>query len=125
MIQETKAIKNNLTIVWIHLANAHGAIPHALIAALDHYHIPLTITSYLGDIQLRFKTVHFTTLWQNLEMGIVPGYTVSSILFVMGINLFITASGKEARGPVMESDIQQPPVRGYMDDFTVLDCMVW
>ncbi|RXN24418.1 reverse transcriptase [Labeo rohita] len=105
-------------------ANAYGSIPHALIhAALDHYlipqHIKGMIISYFGGIQLRFKTGHFTTQWQNLEKGIVTGCTISPILFIMGMNLIIAAAGKEARGPKMQSGIRQPPIRGYMDDLTV------
>ncbi|RXN04865.1 hypothetical protein ROHU_009462 [Labeo rohita] len=80
MIRETKASNGNLTVVWLDLANAYGSIPHALIhAALDHYlipqHIKGMIISYFGRIQLRFKTGHFTTQWQNLEKGIVTGCT--------------------------------------------------
>ncbi|RXN28661.1 reverse transcriptase [Labeo rohita] len=124
MIQETKASNGNLTVVWLDLANAYGSIPHALIhAALDHYlipqHIKGMIISYFGGIQLRFKTGHFTTQWQNLEKGIVTGCTISPILFIMGMNLIIAAAGKEARGPKMQSGIRQPPIRGYMDDLTV------
>ncbi len=119
-----KASKGNLTVVWLDLANAYGSIPHALIhAALDHYHIPRhikgMITSYFGRIQLRFKTAYFTTQWQSLEKGIVTGCTISPILFVIGMNLLITAAEKEAHGPKMESGIRQPPIRGYMDDLTI------
>lgn len=102
MIWEAKASKGNLTVVWLDLANPYRLIPHALIyAALDHYHIPQhikgMITSYFGGVKLRFKTVHFTTQWQSLEKDIVTGYTVSPILFVMGMNLLITAAEKEAK----------------------------
>ncbi|XP_034721949.1 uncharacterized protein LOC117940937, partial [Etheostoma cragini] len=124
MIREAKSSKGNLTVVWLDLANAYGSIPHVLIhAALDHYHIPQhikgMITSYFRGIQLRFKTAHFTTQWQSLEKGIVTGCTISPILFVMGMNLLITAAEKEARGPIMESGIRQHAIRGYMDDLTV------
>jgi len=37
----------------------------------------------------------------------------------MGMNLLITAAGKESRGPAMESRIRQPQIRGFMDDFTI------
>lgn len=38
----------------------------------------------------------------------------------MGMNLLITAPEKETRGAKMESGIRQPPIRGYMDDLTVM-----
>ena len=56
---------------------------------------------------------------QDLEKGIVTGCTISPILFVMGMNLLITAAGKESTGPLMESGTRQPPIRGFMDDLTI------
>ncbi|XP_057673103.1 uncharacterized protein LOC130904394 [Corythoichthys intestinalis] len=124
MIQEAKVSKSNLTVVWLDLANAYGSIPHNLIdKAMEHYHIPHhirgMITSYLRGFKFRFKTVHFTTQWQDLEKGIVTGCTISPILFIMGMNLLIAAAQKESRGPLMKSGIRQPPIRGFMDDLTV------
>lgn len=124
LIREAKGNKGNLTVVWLDLANAYGSIPHGLInMAMEHYHIPHhtrgIITSYFGGFKLRFKTAQFTTQWQDLEKGIVTGCTISPILFVMGMNLLITAAGKESRGPTMESGIRQPPIRGFMDDLTI------
>ncbi|XP_026059304.1 uncharacterized protein LOC113043970 [Carassius auratus] len=121
---EAKGSKGNLTVVWLDLAYAYGSIPHGLInTAMEHYHIPyLTrgiITSYFGGFKLWFKTAHFTTQWQDLEKGIVTGCTISPILFVMGMNLLITAAEKEYRGPSMESGIRQPPIRVFMDDLTI------
>jgi len=106
MIQQAKASKNNLTVIWLDLANAYGAIPHTLIyIALDPYHIPLhikgIITSYLSGIQLQFKTAHFRTWWQNLEKGLVTTCTISPILFDMGMNRLITVGEK----PIMKSGI--------------------
>src|SRR4029434_1513287 len=69
--------------------------------------------------KLRFQTTQFTTQWQDLEKGIVTGCTISPILFIMGMNLLITAAVKESRGPIMESGIRQPPLRGFMDDLTI------
>lgn len=79
-------------------------------------HIKVMITGYFGGIQLRFKTAHFTTQWQSLEKGTVTGCTISPILFVMRINLLITAGRKLE---VQKSGIQRLPIRGYMDDLTL------
>lgn len=59
-----------------------------------------------------YCTAHFTAQWQSLEKGIVSGCEISPILMVMEMNLLITAAEKEVQGPKMESDIQQPPIRG-------------
>lgn len=40
--------------------------------------------------------------------------------FHHGMKILITAAGKEAQGPKLELDMQQPPIRGNMDDLTVI-----
>ena len=95
---------NDLTVVWLDLANAYGSIPHKLIEeAMKHYHIPEhiqgIINGYFDGIQLRFSIGDQTTPWQRLEKGIVTGCTISVVLFVMGMNLIINAAKRETRGP--------------------------
>lgn len=125
LIQEAKEKKGNLTVAWLDFANAYGSIPHNLIrVAMDHYHIPLhiqgMITDYLGDIKLRFQSAMFTTKWQPMEKGIVTGCTISPILFTMGMNLIITAASTKSRGPRTAAGSQQPAIRAFMDDLTVI-----
>ena len=125
LIQEAKEKKGNLTVAWLDFANAYGSIPHNLIqVAMDHYHIPHhiqgMITGYLGDIKLRFQSAMFTTKWQPVEKGIVTGCTISPILFVMGMNLIITAASTKSRGPKTAAGSQQPVIRAFMDDLTVI-----
>lgn len=122
LICEAKESKGNVTIVWLDLANAYGSIPHDLInAALEHYHNPHNIsgmiTNYFGRFKLRFMSAKFTTKWQTPEKGILMSCT--PILFIMGMNLLITAAGKESRGPQIEFGIRQPPKRGFLDDLTI------
>lgn len=104
--------------------NAYESIPHSLIiAALAYYHIIHhirgMISSYFGGFRVWFTAAHFTNQWQSLEKGIVTGCTISPMLFIMGMNLLITAASKASRGPLMESGIRQPPIRGFMDDLTI------
>ena len=124
LISEAKVNTQDLTVVWLDLANAYGTIPHSLIeTALKHYHIPdqviNIIRSYFGGIQLRFSVVDYTTSWQSLQKGIVTGCTISVILFIMGVNMIIKAGERETRGPKMNTDIRQPPSCGFMDDLTI------
>ena len=37
----------------------------------------------------------------------------------MGMNMIIKAGERETRGPKMNTDIRQPPSRGFMDDLTI------
>lgn len=48
----------------------------------------------------------------------VTGCAVSPILFVMGMNLIITAARKETSGPMMDSGVWQPTIWGFFDDLT-------
>lgn len=92
--------------------------------AMENYHIPHQIqemiTSYLGDIKLRFQSAMFTTKWQSVEKRIVTGCTISPILFVRGINLIISAGIIKSRGPKTAAGSQQPAIRAFMDDLTVI-----
>ena len=124
LIREARVNKSDLTVVWLDLANAYGAIPHQLIEkSLEHYHIPESIQKivkmYLGGINLRFAFNKQITDWQQLEKGIVTGCTVSVALFIMGMNIIIKAADRETRGPQTESGVRLPPNRGFMDDLTV------
>nr|XP_055041026.1 uncharacterized protein LOC129428141 [Misgurnus anguillicaudatus] len=125
LIQEAKEKKGSLTVVWLDFANAYGSIPHNLIqVALDYYHIPHNIkgiiTNYLRDIKLRFQSARFTTKWQPVEKGIVTGCTISPILFTMGMNPIISVASTKARGPKTATGCQQPAIRAFMDDLTVI-----
>ena len=100
LIHEAKVNRKDLTVVWLDLANAYGTIPHMLIEeSLKLYHIPEhfrgIIRSYFGGISLRFTTNTFTTTWQKPQKGIVNECTISVILFVMGMNMIITAGERE------------------------------
>ena len=41
------------------------------------------------------------------------------VLFIMGMNLLISAAQRETGGPKTESGIYLPPSRGFMDDLTL------
>jgi len=124
MLEEARAGKKDLAIVWLDLENAYGSVPHQLIkTALAKYHIPeqarRVITQYLDGLQIRFTVNGMTTSWQNLERGIVTGCTISVILFVAAMNLLIEPSTRQSRGPKTRSGVRQPPIRAFMDDLTL------
>jgi len=77
------------------------------------------ITSYIDGIKLRFSVGDQLTKWQKLEKVIVTGFTVSVVLFVMGMNMLINAAIRETRGPKTDSGIYLPSSRGFMDDLTL------
>jgi len=124
LIRKSKIKKQDLTVVWLDLANAYGTVPHQLIDfALKHHHVPEQIQnivrSYYSDINMRFTTKNFTTSWIQLEKGTVTCCTVSVILFIAAMNLIMKAGDGKARGPKTKSDIRLPPNRSFMDDLTI------
>ena len=69
-IQEAKVNNNNLSVVWLDLANAYGSIPHKLIEfSLDFFHVPRKLKSFLMDyytsFQMRFSAGNYLTQWQK------------------------------------------------------------
>lgn len=91
--------------------------PHEHCAGPIPHHIRGMITSYFGGFKLQFTAAHFMQ-WKGLGKGIETSCIISPILFIMGMNLLITAAGKASRWPLMESSIHQLPIRGFMDDLT-------
>lgn len=93
IIGDTKGNGGNLTVLWLDLANSYGAIPHRLVeTTLKIYHVPERfqnlVQSYFERLYMRFTCRDFTTSWQRLEVGIVMGCTIISvILFSAAINL--------------------------------------
>ena len=78
----------------------YGSVPHKLIEeAIRKYHLPNKvqhlITEYYNKISVRFTVQEFAKNWKRLEKGIVTGSTVSVMLFVMAINLFVSSALKK------------------------------
>ncbi len=93
-IKSAKREKSDLSVLWMDLANAYGAVPHAMIRfAMEFIYIPgklqRLVLNYYNNFQMRFSTQQYTTSYQALEVGIPMGCTVSPILFVMSMELMI------------------------------------
>lgn len=100
--------KSNGCWAWLGQRISIWSVPHDLInAAMKHnhivHHIRGMITNYFEGFKLWFKSAHFTTLWQDLEV------TMDGTIFLMmitEIDVLITAAMKESRGSTMESSIR-------------------
>ncbi len=93
-IQRAKRERGDLHVVWLDLANAYGSVPHQLIEyALDFFYIPVCIRAlvakYFEDIKMCCTHQDFTTSWQQLEVGIAMGCSISSILFVAAFEVIL------------------------------------
>jgi len=56
LIRDAKIKKQDLTVVWIDLANAYGTVPHQLIDfALKHRHVPENIQNIVRSYYSNIK----------------------------------------------------------------------
>lgn len=124
-IQRAKRERGDLHVVWLDLANAYGSVPHQLIEfALDFFHVPVDIRAlvakYFGDLQMCCTHQDFTTGWQQLEVGIAMGCSISPILFIAAFEIILIGARKMVGGVKLPSGQRLPAVRGYMDDITTI-----
>ena len=120
-IQLAKRERRDLHVVFLDLANAFGSVPHSLLwEAFDYFRIPGSIKSlvkaYFLDIQLCFNTAEYTTGWQQLEIGIMAGCTISPLAFTMAMEVIIRASKWVVGGEKFQGGPRLPPIRAFMDD---------
>ena len=124
LIKEAKENKEDLSVLWLDLANAYGSMPHELIdEALKRHHVPsevrLLIADYYNGFFQRVSSGTVTSDWHRIERGIITGCTISAILFSLAMSMLVKASESECRGPKSKSGVRQPPIRAYMDDLTI------
>ncbi len=124
-IQTTKREKKELHVIWLDLANAYGSVPHLLIAyALEFFYIPdnirTMIMNYFQDMHMCFALKKVTTGWQQLEVGIAMGCSISPIRFVAAFEVILIGARQVVGGVRLPAGQRLPPLRSYMDDITCL-----
>lgn len=121
-LQKAKTEKEDISMIWLDLANAYGSVPHKLIqATMDFFWIPRSVQTvllkYYNRFKMRFTTGEFTTEWQRLEVGVAAGCTISGILFVLVMEMML-------RSTKCDSALVRTPLRAFMDDITVVSTNV-
>ena len=124
LLREAKERKEDLTVLWLDLANAYGSMPHKLVEeALKRHHVPPSVCDVIADYYknfwLRACSSSVTSEWQTLEKGIITGCTMSAVLFLLTMNILVKAAEVECRGPLSRSGVCQSTIRASMDDLTV------
>ena len=119
-IQNAKSTEEDLSVVWLDLANAYGSVPHKLLlAALDHFWIPkevqVILQKYYDSFLMRFTTESFTTDWARLEVGIAAGCSISVILFILVMEIILQATDTSE-----EITLVKNGKKAFMDDITVI-----
>ncbi|XP_063695334.1 uncharacterized protein LOC134826767 [Bolinopsis microptera] len=123
VLKEAKVKKKDLSVVWLDLANAYGAVPHVLIArALRFYNVPEKVINiilrYFSGVFGRFSSRTVTSDWQQFEIGIFMGCVISVILFVLCMNLgHEHLKSKVPRSiEYIKDDTPIPTLKLFMDD---------
>lgn len=117
--------QGDLAVLWLDLTNAYGTIPHNLVeTTLKTYHVLVRFQKLLqchfDNFKMRFIARDFTTTWQRLEVDNVTG-CISITLFSAVMKLLVKSAEMLRRGVVLASDIQQAPIRAFMDDLMITE----
>lgn len=111
LIREARIYPGYITSVWLDLVSAHP-----ICSALTHHESTPTLLCTLqnqGNHQRSFwqriSQIHFKIVYKGIEearRGITTGWTISAILFVMGMNLF--SAERETQGQKTSTVIRLP-----------------
>ncbi|XP_063688236.1 uncharacterized protein LOC134821425 [Bolinopsis microptera] len=123
VLKDARVKRKDLSVVWLDLANAYGAVPHLLIVkALRFYHIPEKVINivikYFSEVYGRFSSKTVTSEWQQFEIGIFMGCVISVILFVLCMNLSDEYLKMKVPRSVeyIKDGTAIPPLKLFMDD---------
>ena len=124
-IKESRKARRNVSVVWLDLANAFGAIPYPLIwKSLKAFHINQGIIQmlqqYFGGFKIRFITEDFIISWINLRVGIDVGCSISPTLFIMTMELILDALQSWTEKHNKQTMIATIPIKAFMDDMTIV-----
>ena len=128
-LKEARALKSNLAVIWLDIANAYGSIPHKLIVfALHRYGVSpqwiRLIEIYYKEIFSKSFSQSVTSSWHRHQWGIFAGCTLSIILFLAGMNIILEYS-MQARVPQFTTNNTVLPLLfAFMDDLTLMSAAV-
>ena len=124
-LQNSTANNNDLTAIWLDIANAYGLVPHQLIfSALQRYSVP---SSWIALLKVYYESIYsrcFSELspshWQQHFRGIFVGCTLSIILFLSAMNMII-----EYALPLQYCTVNGcPPMKAFMDNLFIMSSSV-
>ena len=124
-LQNSTVNNNDLTALWLDIANAYGSVPHQLIfSALQRYSVP---SSWIALVKVYYESIYsrcFSELspshWQQHFLGIFVGCTLSIILFLSAMNMIIEYALTLQYCTVNGC----PPMKAFMDNLFIMSSSV-
>lgn len=107
--------RGDLHVMRLDLANAYGSMAHKFI---EFFHTPSRVTNIIAkyfNLHMCFSQEGLMTGWQQLEVGIAMGCSISPILFVAMFEMILIGARQVVRGLKLPSVDILPPLRSYMD----------
>ena len=64
---------------------------------------------------MKFTVKDYTTKWQAREIGIMMGYVITPLLFVLAMELILRVVANTSKGVMKNEHLTLPPSRAFMD----------
>ena len=118
---QIKAARHNksakLHVIWLDLENAYGSVRHPLIEkATDFFWIPEDIrkllSGYYKCTYMKFSNPKYSTNWQKLNIGIMMRCVISSLIFVLVMEMLLRSTEDTTSKKTV------PSMKAFMDDMT-------
>lgn len=93
-IPRVKRERSDLHVMWLDVANAYGSVAQQLLDyATEFFLMPgsfrILVSNYFKDLRMAISLQEFSIGWQQLEMDIAMGCSISPILFVSAFDMIL------------------------------------
>ena len=92
--------------------------------ALDFFNFPIKvgeiIMKYFDSAFMKFTVKDYTTKWQALEFGIMMSCVISTLLFVLAMEIILRGVANMSKGLIKNEHLTLPPSTVVMDYITIL-----
>ena len=124
-ILSAKRDKTELHVISLDLAFAYGSVLHHLIRmALDFFNLPSKvgeiIMKYFNSAFMKFTVKDYATKWLALQIGIMMGCIIFSLLFVLAMELILRGLANTSKGVMKNEHLTLPSSRAFMNEITIL-----
>ena len=108
----------------LYLENAYGSVRHQLLEkAMEFFWIPgdfkNLMSAYFKCTYVRFSNNNYSSNCRKLNIGIVMGYVISPLLFVLVMEMMLLST------EINRNEITGPSMKAFMDDETLVTESNW